>query len=88
MDIILETLLLNKYNIIVFAMQYISLSLIFWSMQVSLKKNTAELIKAMASPRRKNKLKGDQDNPLKTVLLSLAWPVFVAKNLKDELTKK
>ena len=57
-------------------------------MQVSLKKNTAELIKAMASPRRKNKLKGDQDNPLKTVLLSLAWPIFVAKNLRDELTKK
>ena len=88
MDVVLEVLLSNKYNIVVFVMQYISLSLIFWSMQVSLKKTTAELIKAMASPRRKNKLKGDQDNPLKTVLLSLAWPVFVAKNLRDELTKK
>jgi len=88
MEQILEFLLTNKYNIIVFTMQYVSLSLIFWSMQVTLKKTTAELLKAMASPRRKNKLKEDQDNPLKTVLLALAWPIFVAKNLKDELTKK
>ena len=88
MEAIIEILILNKYNIIVFAMQYVSLSLIFWSMQVNLKKTTAELLKAMASPRRKNKLQDDQDNPLKTVLLALAWPVFVAKNLKDELTKK
>jgi hypothetical protein len=88
MNQIIEILFLNKYNIFIFVMQYISLSLIFWSMQASLKKNTAEIIKAMSSPRRKNKLKEDQDNPLKTIFLSLAWPVFVAKNLKNELTKK
>lgn len=87
-DAILDFLMTNKYNILIFAMQYVSLSLIFWSMQVNLKKATEDLLKAMASPRKKNQLKSDQDNTLKTVLLSLAWPVFVAKNLRDEFSKK
>jgi len=78
----------NKYNIFVFSSVYISLSLIFWSMQVNLKKTTESLLKAMSSPRTKNQLKEEQDNTLKTVLLSLAWPIFIIKNLKDEFSKK
>jgi hypothetical protein len=84
----IEFVFLNKYNIILFFIQYVSLSLIFWSIQVNLKKNTVELLSAMTSPKRKNQLKSDQDNTIKTILLSLAWPIFIAKNLKDELTKK
>lgn len=88
----METLLMilseNKYNIFVFSSVYVSLSLIFWSMQVNLKKTTEALLKAMSSPRTKNQLKEEQDNTLKTVLLSLAWPIFIIKNLKDEFAKK
>jgi hypothetical protein len=87
-----ETLLMilseNKYNIFVFSSVYISLSLIFWSMQVNLKKTTEALLKAMSSPRTKNQLKEEQDNTLKTVLFSLAWPIFIIKNLRDEFAKK
>lgn len=78
----------NKYNIFVFSSVYISLSLIFWSMQVNLKKTTEALLKAMSSPRTKNQLKEEQDNTLKTVLFSLAWPIFIIKNLRDEFAKK
>ena len=88
----METLIMilseNKYNIFVFSSVYISLSLIFWSMQVNLKKTTEALLKAMSSPRTKNQLKEDQDNTLKTVLFSLAWPILIIKNLKDEFSKK
>jgi len=88
----METLLMilseNKYNIFVFSSVYVSLSLIFWSMQVNLKKTTESLLKAMSSPRTKNQLKEEQDNTLKTVLFSLAWPIFIIKNLKDEFAKK
>jgi hypothetical protein len=87
-----ETLLMilseNKYNIFVFSSVYISLSLIFWSMQVNLKKTTEALLKAMSSPRTKNQLKEEQDNTLKTVLFSLAWPIFIIRNLRDEFAKK
>lgn len=78
----------NKYNIFVFSSVYISLSLIFWSMQVNLKKTTEALLKAMSSPRTKNQLKEEQDNTLKTVLFSLAWPIFIIRNLRDEFAKK
>lgn len=88
MDTLLMILSENKYNIFVFSSVYISLSLIFWSMQVNLKKTTESLLKAMSSPRTKNQLKEEQDNTLKTVLLSLAWPIFIIKNLKDEFAKK
>jgi len=88
----MESLLLllteNKYNVFMISLVYVSLSLIFWSMQVNLKKTTESLLKAMSSPRTKNQLKDEQDNTLKTVLLSLAWPVFIIKNLKDEFAKK
>jgi hypothetical protein len=88
----METLIMilseNKYNIFVFSSVYISLSLIFWSMQVNLKKTTEALLKAMSSPRTKNQLKEEQDNTLKTVLFSLAWPILIIKNLKDEFSKK
>lgn len=88
----METLLMilseNKYNIFVFSLVYISLSLIFWSMQVNLKKTTEALLKAMSSPRTKNQLKEEQDNTLKTVLFSLAWPIFIIRNLRDEFAKK
>lgn len=88
----METLLMilseNKYNIFVFSSVYISLSLIFWSMQVNLKKTTEALLKAMSSPRTKNQLKEEQDNTLKTVLFSLAWPIFIIRNLRDEFAKK
>lgn len=88
----METLIMilseNKYNIFVFSSVYISLSLIFWSMQVNLKKTTEALLKAMSSPRTKNQLKEEQDNTLKTVLFSLAWPIFIIKNLRDEFAKK
>jgi hypothetical protein len=57
-------------------------------MQVNLKKTTEALLKAMSSPRTKNQLKEEQDNTLKTVLFSLAWPILIIKNLKDEFSKK
>lgn len=88
MENLLMLLAENKYNIFIFTTVYVSLSLIFWSMQVNLKKTTEALLKAMASPRTKNQLKDEQDNTLKTVLLSLAWPIFIIKNLKDEFAKK
>lgn len=88
MENLLFVILNNKFNITLLAMQYISLSLIFWSIQASLKKNTAELLKAMTSPRKKNQLKDEQDNTLKTVLLSLGWPIFIIKNIRDEFAKK
>lgn len=88
MENLLFVILNNKFNIALLTMQYVSLSLIFWSIQASLKKNTAELLKAMTSPRKKNQLKDEQDNTLKTVLLSLGWPIFIIKNIRDEFAKK
>ena len=88
MESLLMILSENKYDIFLFLTVYVSLSLIFWSMQVNLKKTTEALLKAMVSPRSKNQLKDEQNNAFKTVLLSLAWPVFILKNLKDEFAKK